>query len=251
MKNGKEYVNYLTVVMPAYNEESMIKDNLLKAASEISEFAEDYYIIAVDDGSRDNTKAEMEKAADINNRIKVISYSENRGKGYAVRRGMAASRAEFTAFVDSDLELPPSLLKGYLEAIEAENADVCIGSKLHKDSHIEYSILRKIMSYGYYFMLKLLFRLKLKDTQTGIKLFRTDCIKTVLTKLRSDRFSFDIEMLAVLAEYGFKIIERPVTMVKTRGEEGAKSKISIKQVFRMFGDTLVIKKRIKQLRKTN
>ena len=250
MEHTEKVKPYLTVVMPAYNEELLIRKNLLYTAKEIARFAPEYRIIAVNDGSRDHTKEEITAACSENPNIRMISYDRNRGKGYAIKRGILAADSEYTAFLDSDLELPPSLLRTYLSEMHSQNADIVIGSKMHKDSKLEYPFIRKVMSYGYYILLRLLFHLNLKDTQTGIKLFRTDRIQRVMRNVRSEGFSFDIEMLAIASMYGYKIVEQPVVMQGTRKKmQGSHSKISFGQIFDMFFDTLKIKKRLRNLRK--
>lgn len=250
MTDAKSKISYLTVVMPAYNEEALIQTNLLHAAEEIARFAPDYQIIAVNDGSTDRTGKEIKAACKKNNRIHMISYNRNRGKGYAIKQGIMAANSEYTAFLDSDLELPPYLLADYLSELKRQNADIVIGSKMHKDSKLEYPFIRRVMSYGYYILLRILFHLKLKDTQTGIKLFRTEVIQPVMQQIQTERFSFDIEMLAIASYQGYKIIEMPIELKFSRKKQGSQSKISVKQIFAMFLDTLKIKKRINRLRKS-
>ena len=144
----------LTVVMPVYNEGERIYRNLIETVTQIEKFCPSFMIIAVNDGSSDESKQEIERASAADSRIKFISYDDNKGKGYAVRRGMLAAKSEYVAFLDSDLEIPPYLLEGYLRKAEEEDADVVIGSKMHKDSKIEYPFLRKVMSYGYYYFMR-------------------------------------------------------------------------------------------------
>jgi len=231
---------YLSVVMPAYNEESIICDNLLQAADEISRFTNDFAIIAVNDGSSDSTKKEMLRARNMDRRIKVISYSKNRGKGYAVRKGMMYADSTYAAFLDSDLDLPPYQLENFLRKLIDENADIAIGSKLHKSSNIEYSPFRRLMSYVYYRMVKLLFSLNVKDTQTGLKVFRMEKAKSIFENATINRFSFDIEILAMAAKAGLKIIELPVVLRPKRSTQ-RRSKISVSQIFVMIHDTIAIK----------
>ena len=170
----------------------------------------------------------------------LISYRDNKGKGYAVRRGMLAAKSEYVAFLDSDLEIPPYLLEGFLRSAYEENADVVIGSKMHKDSKIEYPFLRKIMSYGYYYFMKMLFGLKVKDTQTGIKMFRTSKALPVLKAMRTSRFSFDIELLAISSKLNYKIIEMPVVVNFSRNKAN-RSRIRIRSIFEMIRDSFRIK----------
>ncbi len=236
--------NYLSVIMPAYNEGMHIKENLLAASKIISGFVKNYKIIAVDDGSSDNTREEIMKAAEADSKIAYISYKPNHGKGSAITTGIRYANSNYVAFLDSDLELNPIMLKSFLKAIIDKNADIVIGSKLHKDSKLEYPLMRKIMSFGYYAVLKILFRLDIKDTQTGIKLFREPVIKTLTENMITDGYAYDIEILAKANKAGCKIIEMPIEL-KFKRERKEKSRISLKTSVSVFKDTLKIKKSLK------
>lgn len=236
---------YLCVVMPAYNEGERIRKNLLKASDTISKFIKNYQIIAINDGSSDNTEAEMKEATLINSKIAYISYTPNQGKGNAIATGVKYANADYIAFLDSDLELDPSMLKVFLKSLIDSDADIAIGSKMHKKSKLDYPLSRRILSMGYYVLLKFLFRLNLKDTQTGIKLFKSSVIKPICDNLNTTGFAFDIEILAKANQQGAKIIEMPIELKFSR-KKHEKSRISIKQILNMFKDTLKIKKSIKR-----
>ena len=102
------------------------------------------------------------------------------------------------------------------------------------------------MSLGYYFMLKLMFKLNLKDTQTGIKLFKQDVIKPICDNLITTGFAFDIEILATASKQGHKIIEMPIALNYSR-EDGEKSRMNLKTITNVFKDTVRIKKHIKHI----
>ncbi len=234
----------LTVIMPAYNEGMHIHDNLLKASEIISGFVRNYRIIAVDDGSSDNTLSEIISASEADSKISYISYKPNQGKGKAITNGVLYVNSDYVAFLDSDLELNPAMLKGFLKTMKEKNADIVIGSKLHKDSKLEYPLSRRIMSIGYYVVLKIMFRLDIKDTQTGIKLFRTRVIKTLTENMITDGYAYDIEILAKANKAGCRILEMPIEL-KFKRERKEKSRISFKTSFKVFKDTLKIKKSLK------
>lgn len=230
----------LSVVIPAYNEEECIYQNLLTTCTCVSEFCPNYELILVNDGSPDRTFEEAMRAKSENPHIKVATYQINRGKGGAIKEGIARASGEYIAFLDADLDLSPTHLKNFLQAMLDEDADIVIGSKLHKDSKLEYPLKRKIMSYGYYILLRLLFHLKLKDTQTGIKLFRSDVIKPIAEELKTSGYAFDIEILAKANQFGCRILEMPVRLEYKRGLENSSVRIRIKDIFSMFIDTLKI-----------
>ena len=254
-KENLKTVESLAVVMPVYNEGERIYRNLIETATQLEKFCNpdssvcnDFRIIAVNDGSSDDSLSEVKRAVAEDSRIKVISYEKNRGKGYAVRRGMLASKSEYTAFLDSDLEIPPYLLEGYLRKAQESDADIVIGSKLHKDSQIKYPFIRRIMSYGYYVFIKVLFGLKVKDTQTGIKLFKTESASEILKNLRTSRFSFDLELLAIAANKGLKIEEMPVVVNFSRNKKN-RSTIRLSSIFEMLRDSVRIKRYLRRMKK--
>ena len=140
----------LSVVMPAYNEGENIYLNLLKTVEIVSGFHSNFEIIAVNDGSRDNTSDEILRAAEEDARIISVSYTPNGGKGKAIKEGVMKASGDYIAFLDSDLDLSPVHIKAFLDKMDKSSVEAVIGSKLHKDSKVNYPKRRKIMSVGYY-----------------------------------------------------------------------------------------------------
>ncbi len=236
----------LTIVMPCYNEGTRIYRNIIELATQVEKFCDNFRIIVVNDGSTDDTEQEIQRAKLADSRVGVISYPENRGKGFAVRRGMLSAKSEYVAFIDADLELPPHLLEGFLKEA-GDGADIVIGSKMHPDSQVEYPFMRKVMSTGYYWFLKVLFGLKLKDTQTGIKLFRTASVQPILKVMRTSRFSFDIELLAIATKKGLVIKEMPVVVNFSRNKSD-RSKIRFASIMEMVRDSIRIRMYVSKLK---
>lgn len=247
----------LTIVMPCFNEGTRIYRNIIETITQVEKFCESFRILVVNDGSTDETESEVKRAMSQDNRIGLITYTKNRGKGYAVRRGIANAQSEYVAFLDSDLELPPYLLENFLKRVQAEpKAGIVIGSKMHPDSQVEYPPLRKIMSTGYYIFLKMLFGLKLKDTQTGIKMFKTSTAQQIAKLSRSKGYSFDIEMLAIAEKISksgkypagdFSIVEMPVVVNFSRNKVD-RSKIKISSIMNMVRDSFRIKMYVSKLK---
>lgn len=246
----------LTIVMPCYNEGTRIYRNIIETLTQVEKFSDSFRLLVVNDGSTDETESEIKRAIATDNRVGLISYKNNKGKGYAVRRGMMSAKSEYVAFLDADLELPPYLLDSFMKKIEGEDGSgksdkpvgIVIGSKMHPDSQVEYPPLRKIMSTGYYIFLKIVFGLRLRDTQTGIKLFRTDIAQEIAKYCRCKGYSFDIEMLAIADKMhkDFSIVEMPVVVNFSRNKDN-KSKIKLRSVFAMVRDTLRIKMYVSKL----
>ncbi len=232
----------LTIVMPAYNEEELIYNSIATTLSVVERFAPNLEIIAVNDGSSDNTKSEIMRAQRADSRVKMVSSEKNHGKGAAIIAGVAEADGDYIAFLDADLELVPEQLESYIECMETKGADVVIGCKLHKDSHIVYPLKRKIISVGYYIMLRLLFHLKVRDTQTGIKLFKSDVLKSVAHLIRTSGFAYDIELLAALNRRGYRIEQMPVKLQYVR-DKGSR-RIGMSDILAVFKDTFRVYERV-------
>jgi glycosyltransferase involved in cell wall biosynthesis len=228
----------LSLVVPAYNEGEHIFSNLMTIASVLSGAGFDYEIIPVNDGSSDNTDEEIQRAATENARIKPVSYSDNRGKGGAIKAGVEVSGGDIIGFLDADLDISPDHIPVYMKTMESTGTDVVIGSKMHDESKLEYPLARKVFSWCYYIMLKVLFGLKTRDTQTGIKFYRGDLIKRIVPKLKVKGYAFDIEILALAARMGAGITEMPVTVNYTR--EQSFGRIRVGDIIRMFTDTITL-----------
>ncbi len=226
----------LSIIVPAYNEAGHIKDNLAEISKALKSFAgDDYEIIAVNDGSKDKTGEEIKEACLEDSHIVPAGYEANRGKGGAICEGVRHSRGSIVGFIDADLDLSPDLIEGYVRAMEDNRADIVIGSKMHKDSELEYPFARKFVSFGYYVMLKVLFGLKCHDTQTGLKLYRGELIRQVAPIQKIKGYAFDIEMLALASRGGKTLIEMPVKLDYSRNTSFGR--IRFKDVFKMFTDT--------------
>ena len=217
----------LSIVVPAYNEGEHIYDNLTIIDKSVSRITSDYEIVAVNDGSKDNTGAEVARAASENPHIRDCGYEVNRGKGGAVTWGIKNSRGDIVGFLDADLDLNPDTA-GVM--YRKSFANFCVGGELRDGGNAlpetpaavraewQNPFARKVFSLCYYIMLKVLFGLKCHDTQTGIKLYRGDLIRKLAPLRKVDGFAFDIELLALANKCGAKLLEMPVELNFTRGE---------------------------------
>ncbi len=206
LRNGK-----LSIIMPAHNLESQISRNLRTVHDTFLDHIP-FEIIAVDDGSNDNTALEIEKTAKKFPEVKQVLLETNSGKGYALLEGFNNSSGSHVLFLDADLDLPPQQTYRMFEIMLSDNSDIVIGSKRHKNSRLNYPWHRRIISSVYYLMVKSLFGLSVHDTQTGIKLFRREALEYTNPRMLVKRFAFDLELLVIADEKGFKISESPVTL---------------------------------------
>lgn len=242
-------IRLVSVIVPAYKQEKTIAQDLDQLMRVLKNFRYSTELICVVDGNLDNTFAEAKKVEKKYPQLHVIGYEHNKGKGYAVRFGMAASKGDIVAFIDAGMDLDPSGLYMLLEHFQWYSADIIIGSKRHPASKVEYPWQRKILSFFYQQLVRLLFGLKVKDTQVGMKFFRREVLEQVLPRLLVKRYAFDIEILAVANYLGFKrIYEAPVEIrLDFGGSSVLTSHKFLRTVWNMLLDTLAVFYRLRIL----
>jgi glycosyltransferase involved in cell wall biosynthesis len=217
-----------------YNEELYAASNILETDGYFKKLGIKYEIIVMDDGSKDRTYRKASKTAQKH--IKIYKMKINEGKGQALKEAFKKADGDLVMFIDGDLDIHPKQFEVLFDIMKKENADVVIGSKRHPQSVLNYPGSRRVMSSGYFFIVKLLFGLPLRDTQTGIKLFKREVLDRVFHKVLIKRYAFDLELLVLSHYYGYKISEAPV-VVDYKGKFGH---IGLKTVFNMMWDTLAV-----------
>jgi glycosyltransferase involved in cell wall biosynthesis len=226
-----------SVIVPAYNESSHIEKNVLETVRVFSDFGLDYEIIVVDDGSPDDTYLQAILAKSLHpERVRVVRYDENHGKGNALMCGTSYASGDYVVFLDADMDLHPDQLPTFFEMMHVQGSDAAVGSKLHPLSNVNYPAKRRVYSACYYTLVKMLFGLPLRDTQTGLKVFKAELLRRVMPRLVVKRFAFDIELLSVAHRLGYSIIECPVTL-RFQRQFG---RLNMGDVANIFRDTLAI-----------
>ncbi len=228
----------ISVIMPAHNEGDRIYENLSKTNTVLKRAFSSYEIILVSDGSKDNTVSEARRASMEMDTIKVVSYENNNGKGNALKTGFSHASGDLIAFLDADLDIHPRQIESLVRALDKTNADVIIGSKYHPGSKLNVPRRRKIISLIYRLMLFILFRLPLRDTQAGLKLFKAEVLKKIFPKVVCKRFAFDVELLANAHHIGYKISEHPIILKFRRKMRWGN--IKLKTLYYTGIDTLAI-----------
>lgn len=241
-------INLISVIVPAYKQAETISRDLKRIKGVLDKLRYPTELICVVDGKIDNTFQRASKFAKKHNNLKVIGYDTNKGKGYAVRFGMAESSGQVIAFVDAGMDLNPNGLSMLLEHMEWYDADIIVGSKRHPVSKVEYPWQRRILSIGYQFLVRLLFGLRVRDTQVGMKFFKREVLEKVLPRLLVKKFAFDVEMLAVANYLGYnRIFEAPID-IKFGENSTITNRRFIRIVIGMLIDTLAVFYRLKILR---
>jgi len=231
----------LSVVMPLYNEGAQITSNVEQTMA-VLRMLGPFEMILVNDGSSDNSAEETARLAGKFPGEIVSLQLPRSGKGEALRRGAQAARGEFVVFIDADLDLPPEQILFFVAIQRVKKADAVIGSKMHPDSTVDYPLRRRVYSLGYFWLVKFLFGLPVRDTQTGLKLVRRDLLLKALEKTESRGFTLDLELLVRLVQLGAVMVEAPVIVRHSMKFGG----IGLPVVWQIFRDTWQTWRRVRK-----
>lgn len=235
-----------SLIIPVYKQASTIKKNIEDILDTLSVLNIPFEIIPVVDGEFDTSMKELEKIRDT--RVKPVGYKTNHGKGYAVRYGFSHADGDVIGFMDAGGELKSSALPYMLTQFEFEKCDAIIGSKRHPDSKIYYPTYRKMFSWVYQKLVRLLFGLNIRDSQVGMKIYSRKLLEQVLPRMLVKQFAFDIEILAVSYYLGFRNIkEAPVEIDFIFATTTIVWKKMFYVVFNMVKDTLAVFYRLRIL----
>jgi Glycosyltransferases involved in cell wall biogenesis len=232
----------LSIVIPAFEEAERIGDSLGKVFSFLQATHPAAEVIIVDDGSRDATSEVAKSFCDHHSEIasKVIRYEENRGKGYAVKIGLQASKADISVFSDADLSTPIEEMSKLIDPIRSGDYDVTFGSRAidrrligtHQPWRREQG--GKVMN----LIIRTMSGLHFADTQCGFKAFNMKKFRPLLEVMTVDRFGFDVEFLFVASYHGLRLKEIPVRWNNVEG-----SKVSVvRDTRRMFTELSQIRR---------
>lgn len=208
MRNTK-----ISVVTPCFNEGKNIQKNIKRIDDYLKQRFDRYEIIAVNDGSRDNTKEEL-AGLQQEIRMKVIDNADNQGKGGAIRDGVLASNKEneIVMFLDSDLGIPVEELEKFIAEIKNKH-DIVIASRFVPGLKIIRPVQfhRRVMERAFRLIRMMITNnWNVKDTQCGFKVFRREAAMEIFPKLTVKRFAFDAEVIFVANKNKYKIKELPI-----------------------------------------
>ena len=199
----------LTVVLPAFGEAERIGSTVERVRRELGPLvgAGELEVVVVDDGSTDGTAA----AARAAGADRVLAQTTNRGKGAAVRAGVLVAKGRTVAFTDADLAYAPAQLANLLGEVE-DGWDVVVGSRHHDETTtvVRARWLREAGGRAINACTRLVLRGHHRDTQCGLKAFRSDVARVLFTHSHVDGFAFDVELYLLAERYGFSLTEVPV-----------------------------------------
>lgn len=226
------YGIFLTVIIPAYNEESNIGKTLSEISGYLAKQAYQYEIIVVDDGSADRTFENAKTCSSLFTNYRVLKNDGNRGKGFSVRRGVLESKGEYILFMDADNSTSIYEFDKFLPYTK-EGYGVIIASRRLKDSMVEepQPLLRAKMGQFYIFLSRLILGLKFSDFNCGFKVYNMKSSRFIFDLQTMNDWSFDVELLFLINKYGIKTREVPVRWVHKSGSKVRPVSDAIKSFF--------------------
>ncbi len=231
---------FLTVIIPAYNEEGRIEQTLKRICEYLGAQAYSWNILVINDGSTDQTGAIVRRLAEKEERIHLIEYRPNRGKGCAVRTGMLSANSDWLLFSDADLSAPIEEVEKLFRA----KSPIAIGSRGMQESQLEIRQPKYREWAGRLFnkLVQLLGVPGIQDTQCGFKLFAHKPAKEIFSLCTLDGYGFDFEALMLARALGYPIAEVPIRWAHQEG-----SKVNLLQHgLQMIKDLIVLRFTLKR-----
>lgn len=203
----------LSVVIAAFNEEQRLPETMRRIAEYLNRQGMPFEMVVVDDGSTDRTSAVSRELSSLIPECTTIRYESNRGKGYALRTGVLASRGDTVLLTDADLSTPIEELSRLLPLLEKGVCEVAIGTRALELSRIvrRQPWWRQGMGRIFNRIVRLFVLDGFSDTQCGFKLFSGDVARLLFGEARIDRFAFDVEILALALKRRYRVVEVPIT----------------------------------------
>lgn len=211
----------LSIIIPAYNEQ-LVLEGAVERVIDLLREGEDYEIVIVEDGCTDYTPVMAAELRARHPHVQHIHSSVRLGKGRAVSEGIRAARGDVLVLMDADMATDPTELLRFINVVRRGDADLLIGSRYHPESRASRTGVRLLYSRLYNAAARALLGSRLRDHQCGFKVFDGDAVRAILPFVKSDRFFWDTEVLAVAQWLGYRIREVPITW-----KEGTASKVRL------------------------
>jgi len=227
---------FLTIIIPAYNEENRLAHTLPKIAEFVERQAYEAEVLVVDDGSLDRTAEVVTTFSAQHPKFRLIS-AKHGGKGHAVRAGMLQARGEYAFLCDADLAMPITELPKFLPP-QHNSYEVAIGSR-EIEGAVRYNepFYRHLMGRVYNWLVKVMAVPGFEDTQCGFKCFHRSVIDDLFGHQTIDGFGFDVEVLYLAQKRGYTIIEVPIDWYYQ-----SESKVHpVRDTIRMFQDMIMVR----------
>ncbi len=233
---------FLSVVMPAYNEEKKIREALRRVEAFLAHKSYHWELLVVNDGSQDGTEKIINECIreNQNSRTRLLNSPVNKGKGASVKMGVLEARGERVLVTDADLSSPIKEVDKLMRVLD-QGFDGVIGSRAIREEgcDVQQSFKRWVSGRVFNFFVRAVALRGFRDTQCGFKCFTHQAARLLFGKQTLEGFAFDVEILCLARAHGCKIKEVPVMW-----KEGRDSRVNLfKDSISMLGDLFVLRKR--------
>ncbi|MAG52818.1 MAG: hypothetical protein CMH62_02550 [Nanoarchaeota archaeon] len=225
-----------SVIVPLFNEETRsppFLNDLLKIAKK------EWEIILVDDGSKDKTLDVIKKYNFPNK--KIITYSINKGKGYAVKKGVEAATGNYILFIDADGSIHPSQIENMI--LQLKKHDTVVGNRNHDESHKETTFFRSSIGKIFNLYARVLFNIPVNDNLCGFKGFKKEIAKSLFNNMLSERWVFDVELFYQIKKNKYSLYFLPIEW-----EHRDESKINSFEILKILYELLELRMKINKER---
>lgn len=216
----------VSVIIPFNNQAAILKRNIAMIHSYLNQNYKTFEIIAIDDGSSDDTLKILTKLKIPE--LHIISYHKHRGRGYAIRKGIFASNGENIVCLDDIVSYSPTYIKACINSLNY--CDITLASRyLYKGISYNNQVPKTLISKFYNFLIRLLLKIKTTDFECGFRGFKADIAREVFAKQELHKTGFELEMLKYAKQNDFNIVEFPI-----KSEETSLTKYSSKEFIKMM-----------------
>ena len=226
---------FLSVIIPAYNEEKRITKTLLSVEEYLKRQPYNYEILVVSDGSTDSTIEVVSRLKEQISSLRIIDNKKNHGKGFVVRQGMLAAGGDVRLFMDADNSTNIDQVSKFLPYFQ-QGYDVLVAKRIVV---VKQPWTREFLGWVFRLIVRILVPLGVSDSQAGFKAFSKKTTEAVFAKQTIFRWAFDVEILAIAKKMRFKIKETPVVWAND-----AQSHVKIDGMIKMFFEVLTVRKNL-------
>ena len=229
---------HLSIIIPAFNEARRIESSLDKIVVYLDKQSYKSEVLVVVDGSQDQTLTRVSRAALWRQYINVLDNRVNRGKGFAVRRGMLSARGDYLLFTEADLPTPIDQVERLMKELEG-GSDVAIGSRALPESEVtaHYGWWHRPMRGVFTSVARLMLLRGIRDPMCGFKLFPRAVALNIFPRQSVRGFAFDVEVLRIARRNGYRVAEAAVSW----GHHPDTKVRPVVDYLRMYADLLRIK----------
>ena len=232
---------YLSVIIPAYNEEKNIEKTVRSIFGYLKEKIPEHEIIVVTDGSTDRTADITRLLKTEISTLELVEFKNNRGKGFAVKTGMLKARGDFRLFTDADnsttIDHVEKMMSYFQKGFDVVIASIAVRG--HKVATGSEPAWRRIFGKLGNLFIQIMAVPGIHDTQRGFKIFTVEAAEKIFSKMTIERWGFDVEALALARKFGFKIKEVPVNW-----KNAPESHVGLKAYFQVLMETVKIRRNL-------